>query len=398
MTDPHETLKPSEKRPGIDAAHMRKRTSPAVIQVVLEAGRGGLEVMSADLALAVAARGIRSTVLGLDAAGEQRERLEAGGVEVIGLSGRKPADPRFFLRVLRALRANRADAVHTHMFAPLLYAAPTRMLAGIPVLVHTEHSIEYLLERPAYQNVLRNLARTATRFVVLGERMRRFYVEQIRIKPERVRVIPNGVTLLPVTADADRREARRALGLEEHFVVGTVGRLAPEKNFPLLLRAFSRAMGGKADAALVLIGDGQERTALAQLAVELGISNQVHFAGWRQDVARLLPALDVFALSSLAEGLPLALLEAMSAGVAVVSTSVGDIPEVISDSTTGRLVRSNDEDALANALVELRQQPSVRNHLADAGRALVYARYGRDAMVNAYLDAYGIVPPSTITS
>ena len=381
-----------------EPARVHGRTAPAVIQVILEAGRGGLEVMSADLALAVAARGVRSTVLGLDAAGEQRDRLEAGGVEVIGLSGRRPTDPRFFMRVLQALRANRADAVHTHMFAPLLFAAPTRTLAGIPVLVHTEHSIEYLLERPAYQHVLRTLARTVTRFVVLGERMRRFYVEQVRIQPERVRVIPNGVTLLPVPTASDRHEARRALGLDQQFVVGTVGRLSPEKNLPLLLRAFSRAMGGNSDAALVLIGDGQERAALTQLATDLGISAQVRFAGWRQDVARLLPALDVFVLSSLAEGLPLALLEAMSAGVAVVSTSVGDIPEVLRDSATGRLVPSEDEEALANALAELRQQPSTRKQIAEAGRALVYARYGRDAMVNAYLDAYGIVPPSTITS
>lgn len=381
-----------------EPARVHGRAAPAVIQVVLEAGRGGLEVMSADLALAVAARGIRSTVLGLDAAGEQRDRLEAGGVEVVHLSGRKPNDPRFFLRVLRALRANRAHAVHTHMFAPLLFAAPTRMLAGIPVLVHTEHSIEYLLERPAYQRVLRTLARTVTRFVVLGERMRRFYEDQVRIRPERIRVIPNGVSLLPAANASDRRHARRALGLEDQFVVGTVARLSPEKNLPMLLRAFSRTMGGSADVALVLIGDGQERAALGQLATALGIAHQVHFAGWRQDVSRLLPALDVFALSSLAEGLPLALLEAMSAGVAVVSTSVGDIPEVITDSVTGRLVPSDNEESFANALAELRQQPDARTQLADAGRALVNARYGRDAMVNAYLDAYGIVPPSTISS
>lgn len=381
-----------------DPAPVHGNPAPAVIQVVLEAGRGGLEMMSADLALAIAARGIRSTILGLDTAGEQRDRLEAGGVRVVQVSGRTPADPRFYLRVLRALRANRADAVHTHMFAPLLYAAPTRKLAGIPVLVHTEHSIEYLLERPAYQRVLRTLSGTVTRFVVLGERMRRFYVEQVRIKPERIRVIPNGVTLLPVPDAYSRHAARRALGLDQQFVVGTVGRLSPEKNLPLLLRAFARATAGSTDAVLVLIGDGQERAALGHLAASLGIPDRVRFAGWRQDVAHLLPALDVFVLSSLAEGLPLALLEAMSAGVAVISTSVGDIPEVVRDSATGRLVPSDDEEALSFALADLRREPTVRAQLADAGRSLVTARYGRDAMVNAYLDAYGIVPPKTLHS
>lgn len=354
--------------------------------------------MSADLALALVARGIRSIVLCLDAAGEQRDRLVAGGVEVVDLGGRRLRDPRYHARVARVLHAMRADAVHTHMFAPLLFTAVPRRLAGIPALVHTEHSLEYLEEKPTYRRLLRWLARGTTSFVVLGERMRRYYADRIGVPPDRLRVIPNGVVLQAPGGDGARRDARRELGTGDGFVVGAVGRLAPEKNLGLLLRAFARATAGTPDARLALIGDGTERAALERLAADLGIAARVVFAGWRRDVPRLLPALDVLALSSHSEGLPLAVLEAMAAGIAVVATAVGDIPDVVRDGETGRLVPAGDEPALAAALDELRRDPERRGSLGRAGRALVAARYSRDAMVNAYVEAYGIGRPRAATA
>ena len=373
-----------------------QRPSPCVVQVVLEAGRGGLEVMSADLALSLVQRGIRAVMLTLDAGGEQRDRLEAGGVAVVDLGGRRLRDPRYHWRVATALRSTGADVVHTHMFAPLLYSAGAHRLAGVSRLVHTEHSIEYLLDKPSYQRPLRWLARASSSFVVLGERMREFYVEKIGIAPERVRVIPNGVVVKKEDA-TNRQNARRELGLGEEFVVGAVGRLAPEKNLGLLLRAFARTAQGGTPGTLVLIGDGAERQALETQSRELGIADRVRFTGWRKDVSAILPAFDAYALTSLAEGLPLALLEAMSAGVPVVSTAVGDIPEVIRNGVTGRLVQSGDEVAFADALDELRNQPELRQALARAARAQVVERYSRDAMVDAYLSAYGITAAGTST-
>lgn len=350
--------------------------------------------MSADLALSLVERGVRSVVLTLDAAGEQRDRLEAGGVTVLDLGGRRLRDPRYHWRVANAFRSTGADVVHTHMFAPLLYSAGARWVAGIGRLIHTEHSIEYLLERRAYQRQLRWMARTSSCFVVLGERMRAFYVEQIGIAPERVRVIPNGV-VLKEQHEANRRNARRELGISDEFVVGAVGRLAPEKNLDLLLRAFARAMGADHQTLLVLVGDGVERLSLEAKARELGIASRVRFTGWRQDVSKLLPAFDAYALTSVSEGLPLAMLEAMSAGVPVVSTAVGDIPEVIRNGVTGRLVLSGEEAAFAAALGEARDRPDLRRGWAQAARALVVERYSREAMVDAYLRAYGITPVLT---
>ena len=371
-----------------------RQARATVVQLVLEVGRGGLETMSADLAIELARRGVRSIVVGLDGGGQLEERLAAGGVEFTSLGGRRPLDPRYHARLASVLRASRPDAVHSHHFSPLLYAVLARALAGRPRLVHTEHSIEYLLERPDYRRTLRWLARATSSFVVLGERMRRYYLTEIGVSPARLRVIPNGVALLPVQPIETRVETRAALGLGDGFLVVTVGRLAKEKNYALLLGAFDQATRGDAGARLVFIGDGPERDALQARARALGIEGRVHFLGWRTDVGQLLGAFDVFALSSISEGLPMAMLEAMSAGLPVISTRVGDIPEVVADGRTGRLVPEGNEAALTAVLTELRSSPGERQRLGAAARARVAERYSRGAMVDDYLGAYRVTAPA----
>lgn len=347
--------------------------------------------MCADLAIALASRGIRSSVVGLDAGGELETRLRDQGVMFTSLGGRRMRSPGYYRAVADVLRGADASAVHTHGFAPLLYGAVSRTMAGFPRLVHTEHSIEYLLERPGLRAGLRGLAWSVHTFAVLGERMRGYYAS-LGIARRRLQVIPNGVALLPATTPTRRADARDRLGVTEPFVVATVGRLAPEKNFPLLVDAFASAFSGDPETALVFIGDGSEHDALRARAADRGVGDRVYFLGWRRDVAELLPGLDVFALSSFSEGLPMAMLEAMSAGVPVVSTAVGDIPNVVTDGVSGRLVPSEDGAAMARAFSALRGAPDVAARMGTAGQRTVTATYSRDAMVDAYCRAYGITP------
>lgn len=351
--------------------------------------------MCADLAIELVARGVRSVVVGLDRGGSLEPRLAAHGVEFVNMGGRRLRDPRFYLRVARTIRGLRPAAIHAHSFGPLVYAVPARWLAGGTRLVNTEHSIEYLLERPDFRRTLRFMSRSIDRFVVLGERMRRYYASEIGVPPASLRVIPNGVATLEPTTAARRAAARAALGLGDGFCVTTVGRLAPEKNFPMLIEAFAKATREEPTSRLVFVGDGSERAPLEALAARLGVAERVLFAGWRKDVAELLPAFDLFVLSSFSEGLPMSMLEAMSAGVPVVSTAVGDIPEVITSSESGLLVPPRDPDALANAIGAMLGSPDLRTRAGDAGRALVLGRYSRAAMVDAYLEAYGLRAPSS---
>jgi glycosyltransferase involved in cell wall biosynthesis len=354
--------------------------------------------MCADLAIALAELDLRSVVVGLDKGGQLQGRLAAGGVEFVNLGGRRMLDARYHAKLARVLRELTPTAVHSHGFAPLLYAAVARALSGFPRLVHTEHSIEYLLPRPDYRRTLRWLSRSTGSFVVLGERMRRYYADEIGVAASRLRVIPNGVAVdAPPTRD-QRLAARAALGLGDGFLVATVGRLAQEKNYSMLLGAFAAAMRDDPQAHLLFVGDGPERQDLERRAEALGITSRVHFPGWRTDVSALLPAFDVFAMSSFSEGLPMALLEAMSAGLAVVSTQVGDIPEVIADGRTGRLAPSGDEATLARVLADLRGDEVGRRRLGHAARELVVQRYSRTAMVEAYLETYGALTRPAATA
>lgn len=365
-------------------------STPTVVQVVLEVDRGGLETMCADLAIELVGRGVRSVVLGLDRGGGLESRLAEHGVEFVSMGGRRLRDPRFYLRVASTIRSFHPSAVHTHSFGPLVYGVPATWLSGRPRLVNTEHSIEYLLERRDFRRVLRFMSRSIDQFVVLGERMLRYYRDEIGVDARRLRVIPNGVAPLAMPDASQRAAARAALGLGDGFLVTTVGRLAPEKNFPMLIDAFARATAGDASARLVFVGDGSEREALEQRAVAAGVAERVHFLGWRKDVGALLPAFDLFVLSSFSEGLPMAMLEAMSAGVPIVTTAVGDIPEVITDGETGRLVAPQDMEALAGAIAAMHASRDLRARIGTAGRGLVIARYSRSAMVDAYLEAYGL--------
>ncbi len=373
---------------------MGQRSSPAVVQVVLDIGRGGLETMSAELAIGIADRGVRSIVIGLDAGGQLEERLAAHGVEFLCAGGRRLFDPRFHWRLARFLRAKGATAVHSHHFAALLHISAARVAAGVPTLVHTEHSLEYLLPRADYRRTLRWLAKGVSTFAVLGERMRNYYAAEIGVRSSTLRVIPNGVAIGSTPSAETRHEARRLLSCGDALVVGTVGRLAPEKNYGMLLRAFAALPAGPSTPVLVFLGDGSEREALESEARGLGVFERTRFAGWQNDVARLLPAFDVFALSSTAEGLPLALLEAMSLGIPVVSTRVGDIPDVVQHGVDGLLADVGDETGYRLALLGLATSTALRARLGVAARDVVTARYSKEAMVSAYLQAYRLEPSS----
>ena len=193
-----------------------------------------------------------------------------------------------------------------------------------------------------------------------------------------------------------RARARRTLGLREGaLVIGTVGNLTPKKDHRTLLEATARAAMQHREVQLVLIGSGPLERAVRDDARSLGLTDHVVFAGARDDVAELLPAFDVFALSSRNEGLPISLLEAMAAGIACVATSVGGVPEIIDNGNEGLLVPAGDAVALAEALSTLLRAPDLRD--AIGARAVQTAR--RFDMADAarrteavYRDALGASP------
>ncbi len=188
---------------------------------------------------------------------------------------------------------------------------------------------------------------------------------------------------------ADRVEVRRGLGIPpDAYVAGTVGRLAPQKGLDALLRAAERVLAQRADAWFVIVGSGELADALRALAAELGIAERVLFTGARQDVERLLPAFDLFVSSSLWEGLPTAILEAMAARVPVVATRVSGTVELVEDGETGLLAPPGDAAALAEVILWIMARPETAAEIAGRARPRAEAQFDISAIARQHEALY----------
>jgi glycosyltransferase involved in cell wall biosynthesis len=202
----------------------------------------------------------------------------------------------------------------------------------------------------------------------------------------RVGVIYNGIAVQPQPACEERNRVRRELDVDRNtFVVGTIARLDPVKNLETMIEACAEVRKS-APALLVVIGDGEERASLERLAAAKAAGG-VRFLGHREDARRWLAGCDVYANSSIHEGISLTILEAMSAGLPVVATSVGGTPEIVDDSC-GCLVPARDVQAMAAVLIQLADDDARRTELGRAGRMRVAARFTIERMVSDYRAAY----------
>jgi glycosyltransferase involved in cell wall biosynthesis len=189
---------------------------------------------------------------------------------------------------------------------------------------------------------------------------------------------------------------RRSFGIPDSApVVGTLGRLTEIKRQDLLLRAFAQARRHHPGAHLLVVGEGPLRSELTSLGSSLGLEGAVHFAGYQSEPAKYLAALDIFALTSRSEGMPLVVLEAWAAGVPVVASAVGGLPELVREGENGLLFPSGDESALTAALVALLDDPERRRRLGRAGRQTVAERFDVRHMAAEYDRHYRDLLPWT---
>jgi glycosyltransferase involved in cell wall biosynthesis len=201
-----------------------------------------------------------------------------------------------------------------------------------------------------------------------------------------VNVIYNGIDIGPMPTVDARRRIRTELAIpDDALVIGTIARLDPVKDLGTLLHAMAQDQSGR--QLLLVIGDGAERRRLEHDARGLGVGSSVRFLGHRDDARELLSACDVYANSSISEGISLTILEAMAAGLPVVATEVGGTPEIV-DASTGRLVPARDPRGLAAALAAIAADESLRRTLGRHARARVEERFTLDRMVREYRDAY----------
>lgn len=294
--------------------------------------------------------------------------------------------PGAILRLYRLLRRERFDAIQTFTHHASLIGIPAAWLAGVPVRLASHHG--HIRDFPRSLERLHTWminARLATRLVAVSEATRRDALAE-GIRPGRILTIPNGVD--PAPADPTARAAVRAeLGLPEDTpLVLTAGRLEAEKGHADLLEAIPAVLAACPRAVFLLAGGGSQRGALEEQAARLNVTGSVRFLGVRGDISRLLRAADVFVQPSRSEGLPMAILEAMSAGMSIVATRAGGVGELVVHGETGLLSEPNDPAGLAQSVVNLLNDSGLRMRLAESAGRKVEAGYTRETMCVQYRD------------
>jgi glycosyltransferase involved in cell wall biosynthesis len=297
------------------------------------------------------------------------------------------SDLKALAQMVGILRRRRVDVVHTHEFFTSVYGGAAARLLRKPQVI-TMHGGRYYASSKHRKTALRWVARGSRAVVGVSDATATELAEQLGIARARVQVVHNGVR-----PEAGHREpVRRELGVgDEETLVVAVGNLYPVKAHIVLLRALA-GMRNSGDTRwrLAIAGRGGEEAALRAFVAESGLTDRVHILGYRADIANILAAGDVYAMPSLSEGLPMALIEAMLAARPVIASRTGGIPEVVTDGVHGLLVTPGDAESLAAGLGRLFADSALRTQLAAAGRQKAIDCFSVERMVDAYERLYGV--------
>lgn len=357
------------------------------MHLVFKLGAGGMENGVVNLSNRLPRDRFASHICTYEPQGSLEDRLNGDRAVVFCEPRRSGRDFTLPLRLARQLRRRRIDVLHTHNYLTLLEGIAAARLARVRTLIHGEHGKvqdrlkHVLIQRVGWRMTSQVLAVSAA----LADRL----ATVVGFPRDRIKVVPNGVdTQRFRPSQTPKAELRRRLGLPaDGLLIGMVARFFEFKDHAGVFRALAGL--GDARAHLALAGTGPLEDELRRLAVELRISDRVHFLGELPRVDRLYNALDVLASnSSHNEGMSNVVLEAMSCGVPIVATRVAASPELLGEGSAGLLIPPRHPEALAEALRKFAQKPDLRSSLGRAGRRRVEDRYSISLMVESYGGLY----------
>jgi glycosyltransferase involved in cell wall biosynthesis len=289
---------------------------------------------------------------------------------------------------------HQVDIVHSHNWETWLYSFLAARLARVPVFIHGEHGLEAadLSERMLKRMFKILLATQTDHFTTVSPDIANRMARQWRVNKKKITITPNGIDLWRFSPPRQREACKLHLGLPaETFVIGTaVGRFTEVKDLPTLLRAFANVHSHNPNTALVINGEGksQDQKTLWKLAVKLSINSALRFIKPCEHIEKHMQAFDVYANSSIYEGMSNTLLEAMGCGAAIVATSVGGTPFIVNNRKNGLLVEPQASEKLADAIGELMANPLLRATLAESARRYVEHHHSIETFVRKHEELY----------
>jgi L-malate glycosyltransferase len=367
---------------------------PVICQVLHSLDIGGAEVLAAGLARELSDR-YRFVFACLDdEVGVLGNEFVERGIPMKVFYRQPGLDWKCSFRLAAFFREHKVQIVHAHQYTPFFQSLLARLAYRRPPIVFTEHGRHFPDSRSSKRvAVNRALLRSDDRLIGVGESVRRALVNNEGLPEKRTETIYNGVPLKDfqaVNGDAQlRRNVRKELGIDDgEFAIVQVARLNSLKDHATAIRTLKRLRDDQVPAKLILVGDGEERSVLEKLVASESVESDILFLGARSDIPRLLAAADAFLLSSISEGIPLTLIEAMGAGIPIVSTNVGGIPEVIEHGVSGLLAPAGDAETLATHLKSLWQNSEQRSRLAENGCQRAVEQFSLEQMHRQYVEVY----------
>lgn len=372
------------------------RSKPLIAHVLYRLDTGGMEQIMLSVINRTRQR-YRHAVICVAGYGPMRDCIDDATIPCLSLEKKPGKDWLHYLRFWRALRKLKPDLVQTYNIGTL-DLIPVARLAGVHGVIHAEHGRDASDPRgelPKYRRLRRWMAPFISQYVAVSIELQDWLTGRVGIRSSKVVHIPNGIDVERFCIASDRRAPRRLTGdfaPSGAVLVGNVARLDKVKDHACLISAFGflrdQTESHGLDCRLIIAGDGPQREALERQIARLGLSETVHLLGNRDDVPELLGECDMFVLSSMAEGMPLTLLEAMAAGLPVITTRVGDTVSMVEEGRTGMLVPPANSQALADAMVKYAADETLRLRHGAAGREHVAARFSIGAMLSAYEALY----------
>lgn len=299
------------------------------------------------------------------------------GLDVHTLPMRKLYDADSIIRLMKFLKENKFDVVNTHSGVDSWIGGLASKFAGVPVLARTRH-----LNLPLKRNLFNFIHYLPDVYITCGENMKEHLVERCGFPDHKVVSIPTGVSpeFFSVKKNPD---ARKKYGLDTNSIVITnVGILRSIKGHEVTLKAVKTVVDTFPQARFLLVGDGPRKEILERLVQDLGISQHVMFTGFVKDIPEIYSFSDIAVLSSWSEGLPQSLLQAMAAGVPVVATRVGGVPEVVIHEKTGLLVDPGDHEGLAKGIIRILGNPDMSARFAESAKKHVMDNHSVKYMVD----------------
>ena len=366
-----------------------------ILHVLDSLAIGGMERVVIDVVNGLDPQRFDQAVCCLSRKGEAAQYL-VESVRCIDLEKGANADYLMPVKIARVFRELQPDIVHTQSWSGV-DAAIAKLIRGRGRLVHSEHgrNLPHIYSEPLKRKIARRaLYHFADAVFAISNEVRDYYCRETGFPARRMSVIPNGIDMQRIDG-IDIGGVRQELGIDaDDFVIGTVARLDMTKDTMTLARAFAgfyreeQSLGAKPGLKLLVVGDGDQKAALEKFIVEQELKSAVIFTGLRQDVPRLLGAMDVFALSSLSEGLPITVLEAMVGRLPVVATHVGALPELVEEGVTGFLVEPKQADVMAARFAKLYRNRELTRQFGRIARRKVEREYNLDRMLQRYEELY----------